>query len=208
MEPTAVRQCWQLDFKLGIALRNGQLVNLHTVRDPVGEAGIGALVFTAGEVGHHPPRPTFERARYALRTCFAHWNTLPGQVQTDGEPALTGKPQDTFPSLFTLWLKGLGIDHIVIRARTPTDNAEVERCHRTVNDYAVVGNEHADSVQLQHILDQAVHELNYELSSRAEGCNGRPPIVAHPDLLQPRRALRPEHELAMGANRTFFWGGE
>lgn len=197
MEPTAVHQCWQLDFKVGIVIRNGQMVNLHTVRDPFGEATIGAVVFPAGQVGQHPQRPTFEQARYVLRICFSHWKTRPDRVQTDGEPTLIGQPQDTFPSHFTLWLIGLGIEHVVIRPGTPTDDAEVERCHRTVNDYAIVGNEHADSVRLQHILDQAVHELNYTLSSRAEGCHGLPPIVAHPELLQPRRAFRPEHELAV-----------
>jgi hypothetical protein len=73
----------------------------------------------------------------------------------------------------------------------------VERCHRTLNDYAIVGNEGADVEQLQRILDQAVYELNYELPSRAEGCGGLPPVVAHPELLQPRRPLQPEHELAL-----------
>lgn len=196
-EPTQVHQCWQIDFKLGIALNDDSLVNLHTVRDPVGEACVGATVFPAGQVGQQAQRPSFEQVRSVLRTCFARWSALPDQVQTDGEPALIGKPQDTFPSLFTLWLKGLSIDHLVIRPGKPTDNGAVERCHRTVNDYAVVGNEDADVAQLQHILDQAVHELNFELPSRAEGCSGVPPVVAHPELLQPRRPFRPEHELAL-----------
>jgi len=90
----------------------------------------------------------------------------------------------------------LGIVHLVIRPGKLTDNAEVERCHRTVNDYAIVGNEDADAKQLQQILDQAVYELDYELPSRAEGCGGLPPVVAHPELLQPHRPFQPEHELA------------
>ena len=73
----------------------------------------------------------------------------------------------------------------------------MERCHRTLHDYAIVGSEHADLAELQHILDEAVHELNYELPSRAEGCAGRPPVVAHPELCQPRRSFRPECELAL-----------
>ena len=120
----------------------------------------GDLVLPAGQVGQKAQRPPFEQVRSVLRTCFAHWNTLPDRVQTDGEPVLIGKPQGTFPSLFALWLKGLGIDHIVIRPGKPTDNAEVERCHRTINDYAVVGHEDADMAQLQHILDQAVYKHN------------------------------------------------
>ena len=196
-EPTHVHQRWQLDFKLGIALNDGTLVNLHTVRDPVGEACIGAFVFPAGQVGHKARPVTLEQVRSILRTCFARWGTLPDEVQTDGEPVLIGHPEQVFPSVFTLWLKGLGIDHLVIRPGKPTDNAEVERCHRTVNDYAVVGNERADVAQLQEILGQAVYELTFELPSRAEGCGGVPPIMAHPELLQPCRPFQPEHELAL-----------
>jgi hypothetical protein len=192
-----VHQRWQIDFKVEIPLDNGTLTTVHTVRDPVGEACPGAFVFPAGKVGQKGKKVTFEQVRSVLRTCFTRWGTLPDEIQTDGEPALVGQAQDTFPAPFTLWLKGLGIDHLVIRSGRPTDNAEVERCHRTLNDYAIVGNEGADVEQLQRILDQAVYELNYELPSRAEGCGGLPPVVAHPELLQPRRPLQPEHELAL-----------
>lgn len=194
-QPTEVHQRWQIDFKMSIALGNGSQVNLHTIRDPVGEACIGAFVFPAGKVGKRV-QVTAERARASLRAAFARWHTLPDEVQTDGEPVLIGQPQDTFPSDFTLWLKGLGIEHLVIRSGKPTDNAEVERCHRTVNDYAIVGNEKADPAQLQAILDESLYELNHELASRAEGCGGLPPVVAHPELLQPRHPFQSEHELA------------
>lgn len=211
-EPHRVHQRWQTDFKVGIALKDGTLVNLHTVRDPVGEACIGAFVFPAGTVGRNPRPVTLEQVRSGLRTCFARWGTMPDQIQTDGESVFTGHPMEPFPSIFTLWLKGLDIDHLVIRPGRPTDNAEVERCHRTVNDYAIVGNEQVDWVQLQEILDQAVYELTYELSSRAKGCAGLPPIVAHPELLQPRHPYQQHHELALfDLNRvdaylaTFTW---
>jgi transposase len=211
-KPNEVHQRWQIDFKVEIPLENGTLITLHTVRDPVGEACIGAHVFSVGKVGEKGKKVTFEQARSVLRTCFDHWNTLPDEIQTDGEPALIGKPQDTFPSAFTLWLKGLGIDHLVIRPRRPTDNAEVERCNRTINDYAIIGNEDVNLEQLQKILDQAVYELNFELTSRAKGCAGQIPILAHPELLQPRHLFQAEHELSIfDLNRvdaflsTFSW---
>lgn len=211
-EPTRVHQRWQIDFKMGIALEDGTLVNLHTVRDPVGAACIGAFVFPAGRVGQKPKSVTLEQVQSVLRACFSRWKTLPEEVQTDGESILIGRNEDPFPSKFSLWLRGLGIDHLVIRLGRPTDNAEVERCHRTVNDYAIVGNEKASMAQLQQILDQAVHELNWELPSRAKGCRGRPPVEAHPELLQPRRPFQAEHELALfDLNRvdayltTFTW---
>lgn len=191
-----VHQRWQVDFKVAIPLKDGSLVNLCTIRDPVGEACIGAFVFP---VGKRKPgkRVKFEQLRSALRLCFARWKTLPEEIQTDNEAVFVGTSWDTFPSPFTLWLQGLGIDHLLIRPGRPTDNAEVERCHRTIHDYAIVGNEGADLGGLQAILDEAVEELCFQLSSRAQGCQGLPPIQAHPDLLQPRRPFEPEHELAL-----------
>lgn len=207
-----VHQRWQIDFKLGIALQDGSQVNLHTVRDPVGEACLGAVVFAAGKANNRPKRVTLDQARSVLRRCFTWWNTLPDEVQTDGEPTLVAQPGDSFPSIFTLWLKGLGIQHLVIRSGKPTDNAEVERCHRTVNDYAIVGNEDQPGPQLQSILDEAVFELLFDLPSRAKGCDGRPPAEAHPELFEPRRPFRPEHELALFSLKrvdvflaTFSW---
>lgn len=190
--PTAVHQRWQVDFKVGIRLENGLRVNLHTVRDPVGGAYIGDFVFATGK---RQRRVKMEEVRAVLRTCFARWGTLPDEIQTDGEPVLVNPHRDPFPSVFTLWLKGLGIDHLVIH--NVTSNAEVERCHRTVNDYAVIGHEDKTPEELQRILDYSTYELNFELPSRAKGCAGRSPIVAHPELLQPRRPFRPEQELAL-----------
>ena len=190
--PTAVHQRWQVDFKVGIRLKNGMQMHLHTVRDPVGEAYIGDFVFA---IGKRQRRVKMEEVRTTLRSCFARWGTLPDEIQTDGETVLVNPHQDGFPSAFTLWLKGLGIQHVVIH--NVTSNAAVERCHRTVHDYALVGNEDQMPAELQRILDRSTYELNFELPSRARGCAGQPPVVAHPDLLQPRRPFQPEQELAL-----------
>jgi transposase InsO family protein len=192
-----VHQRWQLDFKVNIALEDGTAVDLHTVRDPVGEACIGAVVHVTERVKTQTQRVPMEDVRSTLRRCFDMWNTLPDQVQTDGEPTLVVRKGDAFPSDFTLWLTGLGIEHLVTRPGKPTDNAEVERCHRTINDYAIVGNEKHPLLELQSILDDAVLELAFDLPSRAEECAGRTPLDTHPELLEPRRPFRAEHELAI-----------
>jgi Homeodomain-like domain len=190
--PTAVHQRWQIDFKVGIRLKSGMQIHLHTVRDPVGEAYIGDFVF---DIGKRQRRVKMEEVRATLRSCFARWGTLPDEIQTDGETVLVNPHQDGFPSAFTLWLKGLGIQHVVIH--NVTSNAAVERCHRTVHDYALIGNEDQMPAELQRILDCSTYKLNFELPSRARGCAGQPPVVAHPDLLQPRRPFQPERELAL-----------
>lgn len=195
-QPTRVHECWQIDFKVAILLTDGTLVDLHTVRDPFGEVCIAAVLYRTELVTIRTGRVPMEQVRATLRTGFAHWKTLPERVQTDGEPCLSPSRQDSFPSSFTLWLKGLGIEHSLIRPGKPTDNAEVERCHRTITEYAIVGNEDNPLPSLQTLVDQAVFELAYELPSRAEGCAGKPPIQAHPDLLQPRRTFCAQEELA------------
>ena len=196
--PTHVHQRWQVDFKVQIALKDGTQVDLYTCRDPFGEACIDAHLVPNGRVGTKGKRPSVETAQAFLRACFARWHTLPDEIQTDGEPALSGRAGGTFfPTRFMLWLKGLGIDYLVTRSGKPTDNAEVERCHRTLNDYVIRGQEHLGTAPLEAALDQAVHDLAYELPSQATGCCGQPPVEAHPELLQPRRPYRPEYELAL-----------
>jgi transposase InsO family protein len=193
-QPTGVHQRWQFDFKLGVVLDDHTRVTLHTVRDAVGEACLAVRLYPAGRTGTSVPKVTAQEARATLRWCFAQWHTLPDEVQTDGEGALVGQPGDPFPSAFTLWLRGLGIAHLVTRPGTPTDNAEVERCQRTVTDYAIIGNEWANRETLQGIVDQAVHELAFEIPSAADGCHGRTPVEAHPELLHPRHVFPPGGE--------------
>ncbi len=191
---TQVHQRWQLDFKLGLALQDDSQVNLHTVRDPVGEVCIVACVTPAGPAGHVPRRVTVSEVQATLRAGFARWHTLPAEVQTDNEAVLVGNPGDAFPSLLTLWLKGLGIEHLMIRPGQPTDNAAVERCHQTICNCAIIGPDATKLAHLQAVLDQAVTELAWEVPSRAPGCRGQPPVLAHPELLQPRRLFAPEQE--------------
>jgi len=195
-QPMAVHQRWQVDFKLGIPLADGAQVNLTTIRDPVGEVCIAAQLTPAGQVGHAPSRVTLRQLQMVLRLGFAQWHTLPAEVQTDHEAVCVGQAREAFPGLFTLWLIGLGIQPVLIRPGTPTDNAEVERCHQTLYNYALVG-PHADTLpHLQQTLHRAVQELAYELPSHAEGCYGQPPVSAHPELLHPPRPFAPEQELA------------
>ena len=186
VRPTRVHQCWQVDFKLGIALADGTQVNLHTVHDPVGEVCIAARVTPAGPVGRKPTRVRLDELQTTLRLGFCRWGTLPEEIQTDNEALFTGNPTERFPARFTLWLVGLGIRHQTIRPGKPTDNAAVERNHRTLTDYGG-SQELASLAAFQRFLDQAWYELAFALPSYAYGCAGQPPVSAHPELLhQPR----------------------
>jgi len=158
---------------------------------------MNASVETALVVQHTAAQVQESQVRAFLRAAFARRQTLPDAVQTDSEPSLVGRViADAFPSRFTLWLVGLGIDHVVIRPGRPTDNAEVERGHRTLDDYVLTGNRDKTAPQLQTLMEQALVELLYERPSRGKACRGRPPVVAYPELLAPRRSFSPQSELS------------
>lgn len=194
--PTAVHQRWQLDFKVNIEQADGQQLALHTLVDQYSGACIYAQLLAIKPTADRGERVTWRQAQTSLRCGFAAWGTLPQEVQTDGEPTLIGRAGVDFPTAFSLWLKGLGIAHLVIRSGQATDNAEVERGHRTVNDYGVVGHEKTPLPELQLIVRQSVKELAFELPSRAKACRGRPPVTAYPALLAGPRPYQLAHELA------------
>lgn len=196
VRPTRIHQVWQVDFKLGIALADGTQVNLHTVHDPVGEVCIAARVTPAGPVGRKPTRVRLDELQTTLRLGFCRWGTLPEEIQTDNEALFTGNPTERFPARFTLWLVGLGIHHQTIRPGKPTDNAAVERNHRTLNDYG--GSQELTSLAaFQRFLDQAWYELAFALPSYAHGCAGQAPAVAHPELLHQPRPYQAHLEWAL-----------
>jgi hypothetical protein len=118
-------------------------------------------------------------------------------VQTDRELRLNGRPDDAFPSWLTLWLVGLGIVHGVIRPGRPTDQAQVERTHRTLGHWVASDDALSSLAQLRLALQQERDIHNRAYPSRAGDCHGRPPLEAHPELLTPRRAYQPDLELVL-----------
>lgn len=191
-----MHECWQLDFQEAIPLAEDHRASIATIRDPVGAAIVASRAFdvTAGSRGR---RLSWQEVRGVLRSAFAQWQTLPDSLQTDNEVCLGGQPSDPWPSLLTLWLAGLSVRHHFIRPNTPTDQAQVERTHRTLDGFVGLPDPTLDLTELQARLDQEREMHNRWLPSRASDCAARPPLVAHPELLRPRRpyAIEWEREL-------------
>ncbi len=131
---TAVHECWQLDSQEGIRLGDGQVATICSVRDEYGAAILGSEAFQVTTAAHWR-KLTVAEVRGVLRAAFTAWQTLPQCVQTDNELCLAGAPTDPFPSLLTLWLQGLGVTHRFIRPGRPTDQAQIERSHRTLGNW-------------------------------------------------------------------------
>jgi transposase-like protein len=191
--PTAVHECWQLDCQEALPLADDHRASICTLRDPVGAAILVSQAFdvTGGTRGR---RLTWQEVRGVIRSAFARWDTLPDTLQTDNEVCLGGQPSDPMPSQLTLWLIGLGVEHRFIRPNTPTDQAQIERTHRTLDGFVGLPDRRLDLEQLQQRLDIEREQRNRFFPSRASDCAGRPPLMAHPELLRPRRPYRLEWE--------------
>jgi hypothetical protein len=107
---------------------------------------------------------------------------------------LAGTALDPFPSHLTLWLAGLGVWHAFIRPHCPTDQPHIERTHRTLDDLALDETGRTTLRTLQQALDRERQTYNACFPARASDCAGRPPLCAHPELLQPRRPYHPDQE--------------
>jgi hypothetical protein len=191
--PTAVHECWQLDCQEALPLADDHRASICTLRDVVGAAILASQAFdvTSGSRGR---RLSWQEVRGVIGSAFVRFDTLPDTLQTDNEVCLAGQPSDPMPSQLTLWLVGLGVEHRFIRPHTPTDQAQVERTHRTLDGFVGLPNPHLTLEQLQHRLDLEREQHNGWFPSRASDCAGRPPLLAHPELLQPRRPYRLECE--------------
>lgn len=192
----AVHEIWQLDTKEGIRLSNGQIASICNIRDPFSGAMIASRAFSV-KSSKHWRKLNLDQVRSVLRQAFCEWQTLPDALQTDNELGLSGSPTDSYPSRLTLWLRGLGVAHLFIRPHTPTDQAQVERNHRTLCNFALCEVALSNLDSLQESLDRERHLYNYQFPARASGCAGRPPIVAYPQLLTSRRHYRAELELVL-----------
>lgn len=193
---TAVHEVWQLDNQEKIELGDGEIAVICNVHDPWGAALIASRAFAAKTVKHWR-KLDWTEIRQVFRDGFTEWGTLPDSVLTDNELVLAGTPCDPFPSKLTLWLRGLGVKHHHIRPHCPTDQPQVERGHRTLDNLTRDDESRANVGALQHGLDRERHLYNQFFPSRASDCAGRPPLVAHPELLHPRRPYQPEWEGAL-----------
>lgn len=185
--PPAVRrphQRWQMDAHEGLSVVAGEKVNVLNLRDP-----LGLMIASKAFQTTTPKRwrkITLREVQTALREAFAEWG-VPGQIQTDHEAVYVGSSDENYPSLFTLWLVGLGIEHLTSRPARPTDQGAVEREHRTIFDLACKGQTFSNLASLQETLNQTRDFYNHTYPSQAAQCQGKPPLQVYPNAISSGR---------------------
>lgn len=182
-----VHQRWQMDAKEGIPLGT-ERVNVQEIRDIFSGLMISSQAFATST----PKRwRRLSRAEHqqALRVAFTKWG-LPYEVQTDNDGEFVNTEDSTFPSTFTLWLVGLGVRHVLSRPHRPTDQAQIERNHRSQGDFVWKDQTFAQIETLQQALDQQCDLYNQEYPSQSAHCHGFPPLSVFP---MARTTGRPYH---------------
>lgn len=185
-------QRWQLDGQERVDLPGLGRVTFLNLRDPVGALMLASRAIVTG-TAQQWRKVSLAEVQATLRQAFAAWG-LPLELQTDHEPTYTGPARSDCPAPFTLWLVGLGIAHVTSRDRRPTDQAQVERSHRTLADMGWLDQPAATVAALQALLDDRRQRYNTELPVRASDCHGQPPLAAHPAAQHSGRPFTPALE--------------
>lgn len=192
----APHQCWQMDFKGDEEVPGCQaIISPLALSDEASGAPLVRLIHGVKAKGNRQGL-TLRHVQADLRQVFTQWGR-PDALRMDRDPLFVGSSRLEWPGTLLLWLVGLGVQPIINRAYRPTDNAMVERSHRTWKSDVLVGGRFVDLVAVQSRSDQALEDRRVYLPSRHRGCQGQPPAVAFPQLMRPRRAYHPHQERAL-----------
>ena len=185
-------QRWQMDAKEKVPLADQTVATVLTVRDPVTAVMLASQAFlTTTPQGRR--KLTLPEVQGVLRAAFTQWG-CPLEIQTDHDDVYVGAATSDFPSRFTLWLVGLNMQHVTSRSHRPTDQAQVERGHRTLGDMAWKDEPFARVTDLQATLDDRQQRYNTELPVKAADCDGQPPLTVHPTARFSGRPFQPDLE--------------
>lgn len=189
-------QCWEMDFKGEVVVSGCQcVISPLALTDEASGAPLARCIHVLKAKGNRQGLTT-RHVQSDLRQVFTQWG-LPDAIRMDRDSLFVGSSRLEWPGFLLLWLVGLAVQPSINRAYRPTDNAMVERSHRTWQGDVLVGSHFPDLVTLQHDSDRALEDRRLYLPSRHPGCQRQPPAVAYPDLLKPRRPYRPERERAL-----------
>jgi len=188
--PNAEGLVFQLDMQERLFLPALGHFNVVNIRAPQWGLTVGCAPHPAGQK-RWSCKVSLAEIRDDCRQAFAQWG-LPDELRTDHDKVLVPSGEYPFPSVFTLWLVGLGVRHRLIQR--VTQNGSVERCHRTFDKQMLSGCTATDWPTFRQHVAAELKRLNERVPSRAKACHGQIPLVAHPEARTPCRPYRRAQE--------------
>lgn len=181
---------FQLDMQERLHVDKLGYFNVVNIRAPKWGITVGCFPHPAGKK-RWERKVSQAEARDDCRDAFEKWG-LPDILQTDLDKVLVCSNESPFPTDFVLFQVGLGIFHRPIRR--VTQNASVERSHRTFNKQMLSGVTAETWPDFLAHVQFELARLNERIPSRAKACHGQIPIQAHPEALSPKRPYRRDLE--------------
>ena len=184
-----VHQVWQLDAQGTLQLPGIGPVAMLNIKDVYSKIYCMAYPNLKKSIHGHSKRVDYQ---CALRLAFIE-HGLPQCIQTDHESIFyETKGKSPFPTLFHLWLVGLGITKSFSRMKRPTDQAIVERMHQTIEQQIARETELPGWEALFHLCQKRRKFLNEHFACRS--LSNRSPFEVFADRKHSGRYYHPAHE--------------
>jgi transposase InsO family protein len=189
--PTRNHQTWQIDDQ-GVEFYKGvgyiRMINIKDVFNHIHVGGFPVLVQTKN---HSPSTSDYQ---CALRLAFARFG-MPEHIQSDnGSVFHDTSTMSPFPTTFHLWLTALGIRFSFARSRTPTDQAAIERTHRTLFNQIKRATPFKNWQHLHEWVQERIEQLNEALICQTIKDS---PLKAFPQAIHSKRYYIPQNELEL-----------
>jgi transposase InsO family protein len=187
---TRLHQLWQMDFKVNhrfpCASHRGSFLN---IRDMASTLSILTYTLPEGRSAL-----SSQEAIGVCRLAFTQWGVLPEAIRTDHGACFCAPAWDSFPTDFTLYLWGLGIEHELIPVRRPAHNGGIERDQRTFSENFLADYPFHGHPQLARDAQAFGHFRNRFVPSRSVRCQGQTPWATAQHLQCQAGTYTPERE--------------
>lgn len=183
---------WLIDSKGVESMGKAGAIALINVKDVFSHTYASLYPACVASLTHSPNTEDYQMA---IRLAFCTFG-LPRLIQTDHASVFyDNKSKSPFPTRWHLWLLALGIKVEFSRVRCPTDQAQVERAHRTIGDFAIDNQDFKNWEDLVTKLNQVQKALNETYPCRS--LNNQAPLVACPQARKKQRHYQPCLEASM-----------
>lgn len=185
-DPQRAHEEWEMDAQGATKVPGLGPVSIINIIDLFSRVKVGSLPCL------NPAHPSTPDYQLALRQAFVDYG-LPQRISLDHDSVFFDNTHASpFPSVLHLWLIALGVQVRFVDKRPPEDHSVIERCHQTVSQQAIAGQQFSDEVTLRESLVARLDFLNTRYPSRSLA--GQPPLIAHPEARHSGRPYRLEWE--------------
>lgn len=186
-KPKQPHEIWQLDGRGNEEAKGIGTVALLNIVDIFSSTYVQCFPAKISSPSGHPDTSVYQTA---LRLAFMEFG-LPQKLQVDHASIFyENKSKSPFPTLFHLWIVGLGIELCYSRVHRPTDQGKVERSHQTLYNQTLKRKEAFKNFEdLINCCNKRRYKLNYMLPGKPN--NRIAPLLTHPMAKHSKRYYTP-----------------